>query len=233
MIDRKSYTYMTGSSGTGKSTRVQYLINILKDKYDSEFLQHEYTTQAGNTLNADTGIFFPEINTIIFSRPTIKQGTGIEGWNGMDTMKVGKPDSKQDFIDDLKRRHNDKNVLVEEYGGFAFRNRPNHVLRSDTYENSRSKYKFATGLGFERELIVIVSYNTFQEAKDRISGRGGKIITEDSRTWEMNSYFQNIRSNLEESLLDANGRATLIEKKFDEPVEQFSKDWLDWMQINL
>lgn len=148
--------FVVGCSGTGKSTRVQELIEYL-EKTGAHTIEPLMLKTSAKPNGVQIGIYFKELNLGIPGKFVEKDG--IKKWQGLDqqTAKFGNSNNIERWISVTSLK---MNLLIEGAGITAsYRYRPDHMFRETEITSS---------------LTICFHYYKLQEYVDRIKYRSGK-----------------------------------------------------------
>lgn len=203
MVDGNSIVVIKGISGSGKSTRVHYLLEFI-ELLGGKLEPFEFTNINGKK---DTiGVYSPDFNMVFVGK--FYYDGGIRRWQGYDSMtdRLGKSEGLSHFMLDMSRRG--IAVLIDGAGVTAtHRLRPECLMADSEMVN-----------------ILYVRYDYREDQREeyraRITYRSGEPPKGD-RMWRKNHNF---RSDYEKAVKEAKlvnqcgGNAVIADCPYDAPV---------------
>ena len=201
-----SYIGILGSCATGKSTRVNKLVEHLENT-DFEYQEITYTFEKNDkTINMNAGRFYPELSMFIVGTKT-KKGN----WCGADGVfgKLGSRDCLEPFVAHVLTFAD--TFLVEGYFGVG-----GTLFRPESLKEYFSDYR-----------QYFFTYGDVSEYVERTVGRTG-ISWEDrgkdplkSAGWKSNKAFRNSIANNTITLAESGMSGEILDLTKDEDVNYF------------
>lgn len=170
---------VTGSNGTGKSTRTNILVNWMCRKYDSEEFIYN---------NEKIGLIFPSIGYLI-----IGDKTGHDGWCSLDLAKFKTWEDKLNFYKYISDNHPEISTIFQE--GY---------FNNGSMQGSPSNLR---NFGITRSSIYFFFYDNVEEFLKRTNERSGKASrgldwAENCAGWKDNCVMPKIMEKYKEEMLE-------------------------------
>tara|TARA_B110000285_G_scaffold161723_1_gene180638 strand:+ start:765 stop:1397 length:633 start_codon:yes stop_codon:yes gene_type:complete len=146
--------FMTGIASTGKSTRMLYVVEMLKSRYSFvELIESHYMSKKDIYKDFSVGLYFEEVNTLALGR-TAKIRNDNDRWTSFDGLATY--GLRMNEIDNIIKQHNDKIIISE--GNIDYspnRKLPNHLHT----------------LGFDKVFCYCLMFDEFETFFERLNER--------------------------------------------------------------
>ena len=150
----KEIHFMTGIASSGKSTRMLYLVNKLKKKYEfEEIVESHYMSKKDIYKDFSIGYYFKEINVLALGR-VAKIRNDSDRWTSFDGLATY--GLRMDEIDKIIMNHSDKIIISE--GNIDYS--PNRKLPDHLHN-----------LGFDKVFGYCLLFEEFETFFDRLNNR--------------------------------------------------------------